>query len=160
MNLVNICLISNITLKPYFQAALQEIAPLYKLDTEIAAIDYYETVSGCWDVLDIKKAADYIVVCLNFERLFPSSVNDILSGYMSRQAYQNRSIKLCEVMGTDGDVLDLFSLSCRAFGRGLEEKMLDYVKKLGIKKFIFSETGKNRELLHLLEAAGKLQQVK
>ncbi len=45
------------------------------------------------------------------------------------------------------DTLILFSLSCRALGRGVEDKMLEYiVSKCNINKAGFSSTGKNNTL--------------
>lgn len=79
-------------------------------------------------------------------RLYSVSVTDKFS-----------NLGLVGVMGIEADVLDLFALSCRAFGRGLEEKMLECIKELGIKEFLFSETGKNRGLFQWLQECGELQ---
>ena len=54
----------------------------------------------------------------------------------------------------EGDVLTLFSLSCRALGRKVEEKMIEFISdKYQIQKIEFESTGKNGELKALLEEA-------
>lgn len=57
---------------------------------------------------------------------------------------------LVGVIGINGDTLDLFSLSCRAFGKGVEEKMISFIKKYNIKKFIFQSTSKNDHVYELI----------
>lgn len=49
----------------------------------------------------------------------------------------------------NNDCIELFSLSCRALGRGVENVMLNHIKSFA-KRFIFSDTGKNKELYNLL----------
>ena len=52
---------------------------------------------------------------------------------------------------TEDNVLRLFSLSCRALGRGVEEKMLRYIAaEHDIKTILFSDSGKNQSLFNLL----------
>ncbi len=54
-------------------------------------------------------------------------------------------------IGIHGQVLDLFSLSCRALGRGIENKMLEYVNsKHSIRHVNFTSTKYNKELDELL----------
>ena len=54
----------------------------------------------------------------------------------------------------EGDALTLFSLSCRALGREVEEKMIEFISdKYQIQKIEFESTGKNGELKALLEEA-------
>ena len=51
----------------------------------------------------------------------------------------------------EGDALTLFSLSCRALGREVEEKMIEFISdKYQIKKMAFKSTGKNVALKTLL----------
>ena len=47
---------------------------------------------------------------------------------------------------TDGNILDLFCLSCRALGRNVENKMLQLVNEYKVKKFEFISTGKNSNI--------------
>lgn len=54
---------------------------------------------------------------------------------------------LVGAMGCRGSVLDLFCLSCRALGRGIEEEMLKHVS---FESFEKKDTGKNGDLLHAL----------
>lgn len=49
-------------------------------------------------------------------------------------------------IGLNGDMLELFSLSCRALGRGIEDKMLEFVRERNIKKFCFRLSEKNSAL--------------
>ena len=54
----------------------------------------------------------------------------------------------------ESDALTLFSLSCRALGRKVEKKMIDFIlDKYQIQKIEFESTGKNGELKALLEEA-------
>lgn len=51
----------------------------------------------------------------------------------------------------EGDALTLFSLSCRALGREVEEKMIEFISdKYQIKKIEFESTGKNESVKILL----------
>lgn len=54
----------------------------------------------------------------------------------------------------EGDALTLFSLSCRALGREVEQKMIKFIlNKYQIQKIEFKSTGKNTALKTLLEKA-------
>lgn len=51
----------------------------------------------------------------------------------------------------EGDALTLFSLSCRALGREIEKKMIEFISdKYQIKKIEFESTGKNETVKTLL----------
>lgn len=50
-------------------------------------------------------------------------------------------------IGIENNCLDLFSLSCRALGRGIEDKMMLMVMEKGINNAAFIETGKNESLI-------------
>lgn len=61
---------------------------------------------------------------------------------------------LVGVIEVEGDALTLFSLSCRALGREVEEKMIEFISdKYQIQKIEFKSTGKNVALKTLLEKA-------
>lgn len=61
---------------------------------------------------------------------------------------------LVGVIEVESDNLTLFSLSCRALGREVEEKMIKSISdKYPIKKIEFKSTGKNEELKTLFEKA-------
>ena len=47
-------------------------------------------------------------------------------------------------------ILEMFSLSCRAIHRGVEEQMVDFVKTLNVSRVLFKSTGKNATLCNLL----------
>ena len=54
----------------------------------------------------------------------------------------------------EDQTLSLFSLSCRALGRDIEQKMIEYIsEKYRIKDFHFASTGKNESLHDLLEVS-------
>ena len=58
---------------------------------------------------------------------------------------------LVGVIEIEGDVLTLFSLSCRAIGREIEKKMIEFISdKYQIKKVEFESTGKNESVKKLL----------
>lgn len=57
-------------------------------------------------------------------------------------------------MGVDNNIIDLFSLSCRALGRSIEEKMLLYLKDEGAKEITFIKTFKNSSLVEIIEKLG------
>ena len=58
---------------------------------------------------------------------------------------------LVGVIEVEGDALTLFSLSCRALGREVEEKMIEFISdKYQIQKIEFESTGKNESVKTLL----------
>lgn len=67
------------------------------------------------------------------------------------------SDKFCDlgivgVIGLKGECVDLFSLSCRALGRKIEDKMIRWLLDKKIKNIHFVSTSKNEQLYALLEA--------
>lgn len=58
------------------------------------------------------------------------------------------------VMGTYGQTIDVFSLSCRALGRCAEKVMIQYVIERGANNVVFCGTQKNDDLLKLFELYG------
>lgn len=57
---------------------------------------------------------------------------------------------LVGVIGIDDTTLDLFSLSCRALGRNVEEKMIKMIIDKKVTDYTFISTGKNEALRNLL----------
>lgn len=57
---------------------------------------------------------------------------------------------LVGVIGIYNDTLDLFSLSCRALGRNVEELMIDFINQKHIKRINYEITPKNHELYQKL----------
>ena len=73
-------------------------------------------------------------------RLYSVSVSDCFS-----------DLGLVGAIEVEGDALTLFSLSCRALGREVEEKMIEFISdKYKIKKIVFESTGKNEAVKTLL----------
>lgn len=61
---------------------------------------------------------------------------------------------LVGILEVEDSELTLFSLSCRALGRGIEEKMIGFIESNHqIKTFKFCSTGKNKEIKDLLMKA-------
>lgn len=55
-------------------------------------------------------------------------------------------------IGICSGTLDLFTLSCRALGRGIEEQMLECIKSLEVEKIVFRDTGKNAAIQKLINS--------
>ena len=61
---------------------------------------------------------------------------------------------LVGAMEVKGEALTLFSLSCRALGREIEEKMIEFISdKHPIKRIEFQSTGKNAAFKTLFKKA-------
>lgn len=57
-------------------------------------------------------------------------------------------------MEVESDELKLFSLSCRALGRGVENEMINYVSdRHELENIVFKLTEKNESLLELMQQA-------
>lgn len=53
---------------------------------------------------------------------------------------------LVGALGINQEVVDIFSLSCRALGRGIEQEMIERLLTIGVKEYKMFDTGKNAEL--------------
>lgn len=53
------------------------------------------------------------------------------------------------VIGIYKNIINIFSLSCRALGRKIEEEMVDFIMKQNAIGFAFSDTGKNEDVKKL-----------
>ena len=56
------------------------------------------------------------------------------------------------MIGIEKNVLDVFSLSCRALGRSVEHEMLKQIQQNKVEQFRFKNTGKNNDLFDILQA--------
>lgn len=93
--------------------------------------------------------------CTNGMRYSVSEVIDNLSNpnyrlYSVCISDRFSDLGLVGVIGLNNSTLEIFALSCRAFGRGVEDDMLTYIKKQGVTKSVFLATGKNDGLLESL----------
>ncbi len=61
------------------------------------------------------------------------------------------NLGLVGAIGIQKNEVDLFSLSCRALGRSVEEQMLEFIKKQQVSKFSFVTTHKNRDLYNKIK---------
>jgi FkbH-like protein len=98
--------------------------------------------------------------CTNGVRYTIPELNDISNNnqyilYSVKVSDKFGSLGLIGVMGVDvkREEIDIFSLSCRALGRHIENEMLDFIKrKHKIKSYKFISTNKNEELQVLLSS--------
>ena len=170
---LKIALISNIIFEPYIYSAIScvfEKLSVIPLLVTISFEEYFEQ-SSIESLLNV----DIIIVeakdcelariaeltqrtnkCTNgvrytFDELktcFEDPNYNLFSVFLSDR-FSN--LGLVGVIGIKYEVIDLFSLSCRALGRNIDNEMLGYVKKCGTKWFRFSSTGKNLAVQHLFK---------
>jgi predicted enzyme involved in methoxymalonyl-ACP biosynthesis len=62
------------------------------------------------------------------------------------------------VVGINDGTIDLFSLSCRALGRRVEEKMIKFTLERNINKLRFCNTTKNEGIEILFEEYGLIKE--
>ena len=83
-----------------------------------------------------------------------------IKGHIASGAFKLYSVSVCDrfsdlglvgAMEVKGEALTLFSLSCRALGREIEDKMIEFISdKHPIKRIEFQSTGKNAAFKTLL----------
>ena len=82
------------------------------------------------------------------------TVNQLISNFQTN-TYTLYSVSVSDkfsdlgivgAVGIENNILDIFCLSCRALGRGIEKTMFDTASKHNIFKVNFKSTGKNHEL--------------
>lgn len=86
-----------------------------------------------------------------------------IKGHIASGAFKLYSVSVCDrfsdlglvgAMEVKGEALTLFSLSCRALGREIEEKMIEFISdKHPIKRIEFQSTGKNAAFKTLFKKA-------
>lgn len=115
---------------------IHEAAPIeYSRISELTQRTNKCTNGRRYTVTEIKKRITSATV-----KLYSVSVSDRFS-----------DLGLVGAIKIDGDTLTLFSLSCRALGRGIEEKMIEFISdKYQIKNIEFKSTGKNESIKTLL----------
>ncbi len=88
--------------------------------------------------------------CTNGRRYTVEQLKEMLgNGYELYSVYLSdkfSDLGLVGAIGTDGNVLDLFSLSCRALGRNVEEIMIGFISEKNVEKIYYDLTGQNHEL--------------
>ncbi len=65
------------------------------------------------------------------------------------------NLGLIGALGIDGRVLDLFCVSCRALGRGVEDKMIKVLHEYEIDDMLFKSTEKNEDLKLIIQTVIK-----
>ena len=88
--------------------------------------------------------------CTNGRRYTAQQIKDMLSNgyelYSVSLSDKFSDLGLVGAIGIDGNTLDLFSLSCRALGRNVEEIMISFIRDKNIKKSYYNLTAQNHEL--------------
>lgn len=99
---LSVAMVSNITFEPFFVSRLQEVFLKKSISVNATSIFHGEFQSDKNRSAFTK--ADYIIICLNFDFLYPTAVNDIL---ISKNAYiklldetKNKCIKLYNYIKT------------------------------------------------------------
>lgn len=90
---LKISLISNIILEPYFGAMISKKFAGYK-KIDLKTVDFLNILSESFDARNISNA-DYVIVCLNFDCLYPNCLNKIIKNNNHNEFFQN-SVKMCE----------------------------------------------------------------
>lgn len=94
--------------------------------------------------------------CTNGRRYAVAEINERIASeavklYSISVSDRFSDLGLVGVIEMEGDTLTLFSLSCRALGREVEEKMIKFISdKYQIQKIEFKLTGKNESVKTLL----------
>ena len=133
------------------------------------SLSYEDYVSSLKMVVDIHEAKNYELArisdltqrtnkCTNgrrytLENLKKKAALDNYKLYTVYLSDRFSDLGIVGVIGIENNCLDLFSLSCRAMGRGIEEKMLHMVEK-EIDNAFFAETGKNQFLIDIIKGLG------
>ncbi|MCI9639178.1 MAG: HAD-IIIC family phosphatase [Emergencia sp.] len=80
--------------------------------------------------------------------------SDMTTLYSVYVADRFSDLGLVGAIEISGDILSLFSLSCRALGRGIENEMVNFIKERHQVRFIkIEETGKNDDTRKMLQKA-------
>lgn len=88
----------------------------------------------------------------NYEELRFKLKNANYKLYSIKLTDKFSNLGLVGAIGIYDDILDLFTLSCRALGRNVENIMIEHiVSNYCIKNFKFNKTGKNKWLIALFE---------
>ena len=89
--------------------------------------------------------------CTNGRRFTYSDVCRLVEDYTDLYTISVRDcfsdLGIVGVLGIRKGCIELFSLSCRALGRKVEEQMIDFSQSKGAKSIYFSSTGKNKSTL-------------
>lgn len=81
-NLITIAVISNIILEPYFNVLIQ--SRFIDCKTNVVSINYDEY--KLQENIDKFNKADYIVICLNFDQLYPNAFIDVALGKLTLES--------------------------------------------------------------------------
>ena len=88
--------------------------------------------------------------CTNGRRYTVQQINERLNAgyelYSVSLSDKFSDLGLVGAIGIDGNTLDLFSLSCRALGRNVEEIMIGFIREKNIDKSYYNLTVQNNEL--------------
>lgn len=118
------------------------------LDT---AIDIHETRQS--EIARISELTQRTNKCTNGVRYTVEQIKQKMSDadyklYSVFVSDKFSDLGLVGVIGINRNIMDLFSLSCRALGRNIEEKMFEFIKENNVQRYNFISTYKN-DSLHL-----------
>lgn len=86
-----VILISNIYLEPYWRSYMKDALSLVSHDVQMVRISYDELGDSAEDI----KAADIIIVCLNFDVLYPDFLISVLSRKVTYEDIKKDCFRKC-----------------------------------------------------------------
>jgi len=89
----NVVWISNVVFVTYLQSVVNVAVPTYKHMT-FSCVAY----DGLWDDPDKVAEADFVVVSLNFESLYPQIANDIAAGKLKEKEIIRSVLSMCQTL--------------------------------------------------------------
>ena len=88
--------------------------------------------------------------CTNGRRYTVQQINEKLNAgyelYSVSLSDKFSDLGLVGAIGIDGNTLDLFSLSCRALGRNMEKRMIDFVRTKNVDFLYYIQNDQNKSL--------------
>lgn len=110
------------------------------------------------DALEIKRASELTLrtnKCTNGKRYTTAQIKELLFNeeyelYVVYLSDKFSDLGLVGVLGINFDIIDLVCLSCRALGRLVENKIVEFAIKKNIKKVWFLDSGKNQDFKEML----------
>ena len=91
-NTVNIAVISNITLEPYFDTLLSKKFAEISINTNIIMVNYENAMSDA--CIESLQKSELIVIIINFDYMFPDVINDIYSGKINVLEFEEQCFRI------------------------------------------------------------------
>lgn len=126
-------------------SSLEMIVDIHKTtESELARVsELTQRTNKCTN--GVRYTLEHLKVIMSFDdyQIFTVCLSDRFS-----------SLGVVGVIGLKDNSIDLFSLSCRALGRDVENEMLKYAIKVGAKRARFFDSGKNELMKSLFNMYG------